>query len=60
MNAQLLTVKDIENALQLSHTKTYELINAGEIETLKIGRRRMATQKSIDTFIERKLGEMSA
>jgi len=33
MNDQLLTVRDIESALNLGHTKTHELISAGEIET---------------------------
>ena len=37
LNAQLLTVKEIETALNIGHTKAYELFNSGEIETLKIG-----------------------
>ncbi len=60
MNNQLLTVKDIESALKIGHTKTAELIRTGEIETFKIGRRRMATPDALNTFIERKLSEQAA
>ena len=57
MNDQLLSVKDIESALKLGHTKTAELISAGEIETFTIGRRRMTTPALLREFIERKIGE---
>ena len=53
MEQQLLTVKEIQSALRLGHTRIYELINSGEIETFKIGRRRMATAEALDKFIKR-------
>ena len=57
MNTQLLTVKDIESSLQLGHTKTAELIRTKQIETFKIGRRRMATPDALEKFIQQKLEE---
>jgi excisionase family DNA binding protein len=59
LNTQLLTMKQIESALNVSHTKIYELINAGEIKTLKIGRRRYARPEALNDFIEQKISEQS-
>lgn len=60
MNDQLLTVRDIESALKLGHTKTYELIRAGEIETFTIGSRRMTTPALLRKFIDGKIKEQVA
>ena len=59
MNAELLTVRDIESALKLGHTKTYELIKAGEIETFTIGSRRMTTPTLLQKFIDGKIKEQA-
>ncbi len=55
LNDELLSVKDIESALKLGHTKTYELIKAGEIETFTIGSRRMTTPALLRKFIDGKI-----
>ena len=57
MNDQLLTVRDIESALKLGHTKTSELISRGEIKTFTIGRRRMTTPALLQKFIDGKIKE---
>ena len=57
LNDQLLSVRDIESALNLGHTKTSELISAGEIETFMIGRRRMTTPTLLQKFIDRMIKE---
>ena len=58
MNTELLSIRDIEEALKLGHTKVCELIADGDIESIKIGRRRLATPEAIDKFITRlKAGE---
>ena len=57
LNDQLLSVRDIEAALKLGHTKTYELIKAGEIETFTIGSRRMTTPSLLRKFIDGKIKE---
>ena len=55
LNDELLSVKDIESKLKLGHTKTYQLINAGEIETFTIGSRRMTTPALLKKFIDGKI-----
>ena len=60
LNDQLLTVRDIESTLRLGHTKTSELISAGEIETFTIGRRRMTTPTLLQKFIDRMIEEQVA
>ena len=53
MNTKLLSVKDIEDALNLGHTKVCELIADGDIESIKVGRRRLITPDALDHFIGR-------
>ena len=53
MNIKLLSVKETEEALNLGHTKVCELIADGDIESIKIGRRRLIRPEAIDRFIER-------
>ena len=57
LNDELLSVKDIESKLKLGHTKTYELIKAGEIQTFTIGSRRMSTPALLKKFIVGKIKE---
>lgn len=57
MNTKLLSVKETEEALNLGHTKVCELIAAGDIESIKIGRRRLIKPEAIDRFIERMVAE---
>ena len=49
----LLSVKDIKRVTRLGHTKVHALIRDREIKTLKIGRRRFATQAAVQEFIDR-------
>jgi excisionase family DNA binding protein len=37
----------------LSRTRLYALMGVGEIEAVKVGKRRLVLRKSIDAFIER-------
>jgi excisionase family DNA binding protein len=39
--------------LGIGKTKLYELIGAGELETIRIGRRTLIVQASIDSLVER-------
>ena len=50
---KLLSVKDLQTALSLGHTRVYQLIKSGELSTFKIGRRRMATAADVEKFIEK-------
>lgn len=61
MHIELLSIKDIQSALKLGRTKVCELIADGDIESIKIGRRRLTTPDAIDRFIARMAaGELTA
>lgn len=49
----LLTIADTGPKIGVGRTKVYELIEAGEIETVRIGRRRLVVAESIDAYVER-------
>jgi excisionase family DNA binding protein len=49
------SIAETAQALGLGRTKTYELINEGRLETVKIGRRRLVKVQSI----RRLLGDQS-
>ena len=42
-----LSINDTAHALGIGRTKIYELINAGQLETVKIGRRTLVRIASI-------------
>jgi excisionase family DNA binding protein len=49
----LLTVEEAAEVLSLGRTKVYELIAAGEIPTVKIGRARRVSAKALTVFVGR-------
>ena len=60
MNINLLSIKNTEEVLNLGHTKVCELIADGDIESIKIGRRRLITPEAISKFIARReAGELT-
>jgi len=48
-----VTIDRAINMLGIGRTKLYELIAAGELETIHIGRRTLVLQESIDALIRR-------
>lgn len=50
-----VTPKEGRAALGVGQTKLYELINAGELATFKVGRATRITVTSIEAFIARQL-----
>jgi excisionase family DNA binding protein len=46
------TVKETAMLLSLSRSLVYELINAGKIETIKIGRARRITSRQLEAYIQ--------
>ena len=48
---RLLSVKQATYELGISRTMVYELIGAGTLKTVKIGRRRFVAAEAIDEFI---------
>lgn len=51
MSEQLHTINDACAALRVGRTYLYGLINEGQIKVLKIGRKSLVPQSSIDGFI---------
>ena len=47
MEALLLSISDAAKSLSLGRSKVYELISAGRLETVTIGRRRLVRVESI-------------
>lgn len=52
MEPLLVSIAETAKALSLGRTSVYELINAGELETRKMGRRRLVTVESIKRLID--------
>ncbi|MBS1702610.1 MAG: helix-turn-helix domain-containing protein [Armatimonadetes bacterium] len=51
------TVAEAAEKISLSRSTLYELIHAGEIETIKIGRSRRITERQLATYLVRKEAE---
>jgi excisionase family DNA binding protein len=54
---ELLTVEQVAELLKLGRITIYELIDAGELPSIKIGRCRRIPTSAIGAFIQRKLEE---
>lgn len=57
MSQIALSIADVCRALSIGRTTAYELINGGELETLKLGRRTLVTVRSVEALFERSLGQ---
>lgn len=55
MERQLLTAEDVAEVLQIGRTRVYELIYAGQLQSIKIGRLRRVPVSAVDDFIRRQL-----
>jgi excisionase family DNA binding protein len=51
MTSELLTVPEVMTALRLSRAKVYDLIRAGELATVKIGRCRRVPPEAVRVYI---------
>ena len=52
MEPLTVTVNGAKQALGLGHTKVYELINAGTLKTVKVGRRTLVKTDSIRALVD--------
>jgi hypothetical protein len=60
-DAPLVSVKRTQELLGgITRKEVENMNNRGEIESIKLGRRRMVIRKSIDALIQRKLAEARA
>ena len=51
--ARLVTVKTVASILSIGRTKTFNLLNEGEFASVKIGRSRRISLRSVYEYIER-------
>lgn len=51
MQAYTLTISSAAGAIGIGRTKLYELINSGELDVVKIGRRTLVTTASIERLL---------
>lgn len=47
-------VSSAARLLGIGRTKTYELINAGDLDTIKVGQAVLVTMKSLEAFVDRR------
>jgi len=52
MQTVLCSIPDAARALSLGRSKTYELIEEGRLQTVRIGRRRLVVASSIHRLVE--------
>ena len=55
----LLPVPEAGQMLGLGRSRIYELIDAGAIQSLKIGKRRLVIVESLKSFVQRLASEQS-
>ena len=60
MDPLLLSVRESCPVIGVSRSRMFELIARGELESVKIGRRRLVPREAIDTYIERLRAEQLA
>lgn len=53
----LLTVEETIQRLRVGRTTVHELVQRGELASIKIGRRRLFPETAVAAFIQRKLEE---
>jgi len=52
-HAQMYTPTQVSAILQLSRTKTYQLISSGDLPSVRIGRSRRVVHDDLDSFVDR-------
>lgn len=53
MAESLLSVEDVARILRVSVSKVRQLVNEGEIRSIRVGRQIRITQTDLDNYIER-------
>jgi excisionase family DNA binding protein len=60
MDALLLSIQDAARALSIGRTALYELINAGQIKPLHIGKRTLIPAEALTDFVAQLTASQSA
>lgn len=59
MEKLLLSPEDVAEALTISRTRVYEILAAGEIFSVKLGKARRIPRESLAEYIDRLRGEVA-
>jgi excisionase family DNA binding protein len=59
MDKQLLTIEETAEILSLGKTKIYEFINTNQLIAVKIGKSRRVVARSIEDFVDQRIGGVS-
>ncbi|MEC7702974.1 MAG: helix-turn-helix domain-containing protein [Pseudomonadota bacterium] len=51
MIQKLYSIPDVQEMLGLGQTKIYELMHAGKLKAVKLGRKTLISKSSIDDFV---------
>ena len=54
---RLMRIPEVAEELSLSKSKTYQLVQSGEITSIKIDKSRRVTRESLNDYIDRKIQE---
>ena len=54
---RLMRIPEVAEELSLSKSKTYQLVQSGEITSIKIDKSRRVTRESLNDYIDRKILE---
>ena len=57
METRLLKVPDVAARLTLSRSKTYELIQTGELRAIRVGRARRVPESEAERFVALRMAE---
>jgi excisionase family DNA binding protein len=60
MNPLLLTAEEAAELLNIGRCKVYDLLRAGELESVKIGRLRRIPREAVHDYARRLVDEMRA
>ncbi len=52
-NPRLYTEAQVRELIPIGHSKYYELINSGELRSVKIGRRRYVPESALVSYVEK-------
>ena len=58
MEPLLISIMETGQTLGIGRSKTYELIQDGQLETVQIGKRRLVVKASVRALVERAASEM--
>lgn len=53
MERLTLSVNEFCESVGIGRTKAYEILNSGELEVVRLGRRTLITKRSVDALLKR-------